>query len=92
MLPGLVVEYLQAHPCLDCGKTDSVVLEFDHLRDKLEHVSVLVSQGASAAKLVREIEKCEVVCVNRYRRRTARRSGTWRYRLDAAWFAGRQAA
>ena len=77
-----VVDHLRDHPCVDCGERDLVVLEFDHLRDKVDHLSRLVTGGASEEKLLREMEKCEVVCVNCHRRRTARRRGTLRHRLD----------
>jgi hypothetical protein len=35
-----------------------------------------------------EIEKCEVVCANCHRRRTARRRGTLRYLLSRERLAG----
>jgi hypothetical protein len=75
-----LLEYFKSHPCVDCGESDPVVLEFDHLRDK---------SFAVAAKLVNyrwerileEIAKCEVVCANCHRRRTARRRGALRLLL-----------
>lgn len=70
-----VIEYLRGHPCVDCGESDIVVLEFDHLRDKRANVSVLVQNG-ELWQVRAEIEKCEVVCANCHRRRTAHR-GRW---------------
>lgn len=72
-----LLEYLRAHPCVDCGETDPVVLEFDHVRDKAYDVSRLLL-GYSWARVLREIEKCEVVCANCHRRRTYARQGAWR--------------
>lgn len=60
--------------CLDCGyKEHSVALDFDHVRGVKEFN---ISQGyarRSWAALLREMDKCEVVCSNCHRVRTARR-------------------
>jgi len=77
-----VLSILKSRECADCGETDVVVLEFDHVRDKLEHVSTLTNAGRSLARIDEEIERCDVVCVNCHRRRTARRSGWCRARPD----------
>ena len=66
-----VAEYLSAHPCVDCGETDIIVLEFDHVRDtKYKEVSRLVTDARPIAVIAREIEKCEVRCCNCHRRVT----------------------
>lgn len=68
-----VIAYLSNHPCVDCGETDPVILEFDHvLPGKLATISKLVDKCNSILKLQLEIEKCEVRCANCHRRKTAR--------------------
>lgn len=69
-----LIDYLREHPCVDCGERDPVVLEFDDLRDKCFGVG----QGfrdRNWQSVLDEIAKCEVVCANCHRRRTARRGG-----------------
>lgn len=66
-----VCAYLQMHPCVDCGETDPVVLEFDHVRgEKRNVISRLKNSSAKAVK--QEIEKCVVRCANCHRRKTAK--------------------
>ena len=67
-----LVQFLREHPCLDCGEPDPVVLEFDHLRDKSFSIGQMLAERAWSDVLA-EIEKCEVVCSNCHRRRTAKR-------------------
>ena len=55
------------------------VLEFDHLRDKTSNVSYLIGSG-QLKRVKQEIAKCEVVCANCHRRRTARRGDWYRHR------------
>ena len=72
-----VVAHLRANPCVDCGEVDPVVLDFDHLRDKVADVSAML--GRAWATIEAEIAKCDVVCANCHRRRTAARLGSFRY-------------
>jgi hypothetical protein len=65
-----VIEYLATHPCVDCGETDIIVLEFDHLDDKVADVSTYASGGRTWARIEMEIRKCEVRCANCHRRKT----------------------
>lgn len=69
--------YLGCHPCVDCGESDPVVLEFDHVRDKRANVSQMVSNAYAWSTVEFEIGKCEVRCVNCHLRKTARDLGTY---------------
>jgi hypothetical protein len=77
---ALLLEILRGHPCADCGETDPLVLEFDHLSDKAFNVcSGLADRNWET--ILAEIEKCEVVCANCHRRRTARRRRSYRLQI-----------
>jgi hypothetical protein len=66
-------DYLIAHPCVECGETDVLVLEFDHRdpKSKLADIGFIVARKPWKLVLA-EIAKCDVRCVNCHRRRTAR--------------------
>lgn len=70
-----VFGFLSHHPCVDCGESDPVVLDFDHVRGKkLSNVSDLTKRPASIKALQAEIDKCDVRCANCHRRITALRN------------------
>lgn len=79
---SLLLDYLEQHPCVDCGESDPLVLEFDHLVGKAFTVADGMKSQSWAAILA-ELEKCEVVCVNCHRRRTAIRGGYRRFAISA---------
>ena len=72
----LLIGWLLAHPCQDCGEADPIVLEFDHQGEKKANVSDMV-RWASTKTLQEEINVCEVVCANCHRRRTAKEQSWW---------------
>lgn len=72
-----ILQYLQTHPCVDCGESDPVVLEFDHVRgEKVLEISNMVAAGHPWSTIEIEMAKCEVRCSNCHRRITAARRRT----------------
>jgi len=68
-----MLEYLSDKTCKDCGESDIRVLELDHIDPKQKHftVSQAVRLGYGWEDVVREINKCQVLCANCHKRRTA---------------------
>lgn len=68
-----IVRYLQTHPCVDCGCSDPVRLEFDHVDPALKLMDVGTMKVSRRWERVEaEIAKCDVRCVNCHRLRTAK--------------------
>lgn len=72
-----VYDFLSKNPCINCGEDDITVLEFDHLRDKVKCVSDMMKRRNSWTVIQAEIEKCQILCANCHRRKTAK---------DQNWF------
>jgi hypothetical protein len=71
----LVVAYLRSHPCMDCGESNIVLLEFDHVRGiKKCSIGSLINGSQADKTILDEIAKCDVVCVKCHRLRTVRRA------------------
>lgn len=71
--------------CQDCGIKDPVVLDFDHRDPATKNTRLRNGIGGfhhlSSPDLRAEINKCDVVCANCHRRRTARAQG-WTYSTE----------
>ena len=75
-----ITNHLLQNPCVDCGETDIIVLEFDHIGDDKDfNISDAVRVGYGMPKLKAEIAKCEVRCANCHRKKTYERGG-WTHR------------
>ena len=73
-----VYQYLLTHPCVQCGESDPVALEFHHVGGKDQAVSVLVSGGYSIERIQQEINSCIVLCATCHRKLTAKERGWYR--------------
>lgn len=82
-----VIEILTTGACTDCGLVDPAVLEFDHIGPKTMEVGRLVREGYRLERVKAEIARCELVCANCHRIRTAKRVRSWR--VDPVWRSSR---
>lgn len=70
-----VKTYKENNPCHDCFQYyPSVCMEFDHLGDKKFNVSNFKKVTSSIIEVMKEMDKCDLVCANCHRIRTYKRN------------------
>lgn len=74
-------EYLLRHPCVRCGESDPVVLDFHHVdrENKKECVSRMYEYTLKT--LYKEIQKCEVLCCHCHMEHHAKEFNYYKYRM-----------
>lgn len=79
-----MLNYLKNQKCKVCGENDIRVLEFDHIDEttKLFSISQGISKGYSWELILQEINKCQILCANCHKKRTAEQFG-WYKNLEA---------
>ncbi len=75
----LIYSLLKKTPCTDCGEKNPLLLEYDHLGDKIASIAEMRSHNIG--KILKEIAKCEVRCSNCHKRKTSERGNWIRYQL-----------
>lgn len=68
-----LMEYMVDKSCIVCGEHDIRVLEFDHLDPKLKSFSIAraVTDGLKWDIILDEINKCQILCSNCHKKKTA---------------------
>lgn len=68
-----MTDYLSDKTCVTCGESDIRVLELDHINPakKSFTVSQAVKLERNWDEVISELEKCQILCANCHRRRTA---------------------
>lgn len=73
-------QLMLSRSCKDCGETNPVLLEFDHLGDKKHEISKLICSTYAWEVVESEMAKCDVRCANCHRFITAKRGNFFKYR------------
>lgn len=65
-LRKIVSEIKAEKGCRDCDESDPVVLQFHHRKreGKVEAISNMISQRRPLERILKEIEKCDILCAN----------------------------
>jgi hypothetical protein len=77
------LDSLKDAPCTDCGKKyPAICMDWDHVKPgKVKNIAAFKG-STSRATILAEIEKCELVCANCHRIRTANRGNKQNRKYD----------
>ncbi len=73
--------YLRSHPCVDCGETDPLILQFDHVIERTKKNDVTGHILNCIARMQEEIDLCVVRCCNCHAKKTAKVFNTIRFQI-----------
>lgn len=60
-----IQDYKINRGCSQCGyRKNAHALQFDHLKDKIANVSDLIRSDYGLDTIMKEIEKCQILCAN----------------------------
>lgn len=78
-----IIAYLKKHPCVKCGEKDPLVLEFDHIDRTTKEFDIgrAIRFSYTLEDIKKEMRKCQVLCTNCHRRKTATEAKWPRARL-----------
>ena len=76
-LSTLLYSFKFSNSCNVCGENTPACLEFNHINreDKKYQISSMCKFGVSQEQFIKEIQKCEILCCNCHRIRTAKQLG-----------------
>jgi hypothetical protein len=80
----VIMTYLLDHPCVDCGESNPIVLDFDHDNEnnKIYDISEMRDgKHGNIEAILEEIKKCSVRCANCHRIRHSLNS--WKIKVIA---------
>lgn len=73
-----LLNYFKTHPCIKCGETNPIVLDFDHRsEDEKKYGISKMIYSYNWDTILAEIEKCDVLCSNCHRIRTSEQFSWW---------------
>ena len=72
-----LIEYMHDKSCAQCGESDIRVLECDHIDPAMKSFSIAraITDGVKWDVILAEIQKCQVLCSNCHKKRTAAQYG-----------------
>ena len=70
---AFIKDILSHSQCLDCGCNIASCLDFHHIHNKRNTITIMKFNGCSIKTLKNEIEKCVIICSNCHRKRHAKK-------------------
>jgi hypothetical protein len=68
----MLYNYMLDKKCIKCGESDIACLQFDHKDEFKKSFCISMGMGKSWNTILKEINKCQILCANCHHKRTAK--------------------